>query len=101
MGRVGRELLFICYARPYAKYFAFCSPIKSSQPNVVGVVIVSASATLVGFKIKKEGSTNVIFGGTGRMIFLCNRASYMHANSANHLCKSAHEEVDISGKERE
>lgn len=53
IGRVGRELLFMYQcARYYAKYFAFCCPVKSSQPSEIGVII-STYVTLVGFKIKK------------------------------------------------
>lgn len=35
---------------------------------------------------------------TGRVIFLCNTANYIHANFANRRCKST-DELDINGRE--
>lgn len=45
----------------YAKYFTYGKPIKFLQANEIGVII-STYVTLVGFKLKEEVSTNVIFG---------------------------------------
>ena len=60
-GRKGTTIYWC--ARCYAKYFAFCYPIKCSQHNEIGVVIIPTYVTLLGFEIKREGSTNTVFGG--------------------------------------
>lgn len=52
---MGRELLLIYYnARHCAKYFVFCSCIKSSQLNEMGGVIISTCITLLGFNIREH-----------------------------------------------